>query len=98
MQHWLVSCLELRLFPHHKLIHNYPDLEVVQQSLYSLSQLVYQVLFSYTFFFEGYTGLAITILCVVTLFATMQFTGRLDWERIFRQDGRGGSESVNRVA
>ncbi|MCX8037329.1 MAG: hypothetical protein N3D11_09865, partial [Candidatus Sumerlaeia bacterium] len=25
----------------HKLIHNYPDLEVVQQSLYSLSQLVY---------------------------------------------------------
>lgn len=52
-----------------------------------LSQLVYQVLFSYTFFFEGYTGLAITILCVVTLFATMQFTGRLDWEKVFRQEG-----------
>ena len=52
-----------------------------------LSQLIYQVLFSYTFFFEGYTGLAITILCLVTLFAVMQFTGRLDWEEVFRQEG-----------
>ena len=50
-----------------------------------LSQFVYLVLFSYTFFFEGYTGLAITLLCIVTLFATMQFTGRVDWEAIFQQ-------------
>ena len=52
-----------------------------------LSQLVYQVLFSYTFFFTGYTGLTITILCIVTLFAVMQFTGRLDWEQVFRPPG-----------
>jgi inner membrane protein involved in colicin E2 resistance len=49
----------------------------------ALSQLVYLVLFSYTFFFEGYTGLAITILCICTLFIVMQITGRLDWEKVF---------------
>lgn len=49
-----------------------------------LSQLIYLVLFSYTFFFEGYTGLAITILCIVTLFTTMQFTGKVDWEALFQ--------------
>jgi hypothetical protein len=46
-------------------------------------QLIYLVLFSYTFFFRGYTGLAITILCICTLFVSMQFTGRVDWDRIF---------------
>ncbi len=51
-----------------------------------LAQLIYLVLFSYTFFFEGYTGLAITLLCIVTLFATMQFTGKVDWEKTFRQE------------
>lgn len=49
----------------------------------ALSQLVYLVFFSYTFFFEGYTGLAITILCICTLFVIMQFTGKVDWEKIF---------------
>jgi hypothetical protein len=49
----------------------------------ALSQLVYLVFFSYTFFFEGYTGLAITILCICTLFVIMQFTGNVDWEKIF---------------
>jgi len=51
-----------------------------------IAQLVYQVLFSCTFFFAGYTGLAITILCIITLFGVMQFTGRVDWEAVFRQD------------
>jgi len=50
------------------------------------SQLVYLVLFSYTFFFAGYTGLAITILCILTLFIVMQYTGRVDWEEIFRKN------------
>jgi len=48
-------------------------------------QFVYLVLFSYTFFFEGYTGLAITILCVATLFIVMQFTGRVDWDGVFQR-------------
>jgi inner membrane protein involved in colicin E2 resistance len=47
-----------------------------------LSQLVYLVFFSYTFFLTGYTGLTITICCILTLFAVMQFTGKTDWGAI----------------
>ena len=47
------------------------------------AQLVYLVLFSSAFFFEGYAGLAITSLAIATLFAAMQLTGRLDWDRAF---------------
>ncbi len=50
-----------------------------------VSQLVYLVFFSYTFFLEGYTGLAITILCIITLFLVMQLTARIDWNRKFRE-------------
>lgn len=49
-----------------------------------VSQLVYLVFFSYTFFLEGYTGLAITILCIVTLFVVMQLTGKIDWSKQFK--------------
>ena len=45
------------------------------------AQLVYLVLFSYTFFWEGFTGLAITIGAIVTLFVMMQYTGKVDWDR-----------------
>jgi hypothetical protein len=48
-----------------------------------LSQLIYLVFFSYTFFLEGYTGLTVTICCILTLFVVMQFTGRIDWNTIF---------------
>jgi hypothetical protein len=54
-----------------------------------ISQLVFLVLFSYSFFFKGYTGLAITVLCVATLFIIMQITGRLDWDAVFRKDSPG---------
>jgi inner membrane protein involved in colicin E2 resistance len=54
-----------------------------------LAQFVYLVLFSYTFFFEEYTGLAVTVLCVLTLFAVMQYTAKLDWEEVFRGKNRG---------
>ena len=50
----------------------------------ALFQFVYLVLFSYTFFFEGFTGLAITLLCVLTLFVVMQRTARVDWDSLFR--------------
>lgn len=49
----------------------------------ALAQLVYLVFFSYAFFWEGYTGLAITICCIATLFVVMQFTARIDWEKQF---------------
>ncbi|OGC84011.1 MAG: hypothetical protein A2W07_03350 [candidate division Zixibacteria bacterium RBG_16_43_9] len=50
-----------------------------------VSQLIYQVLFSYTFFFEGFTGLVITILCILTLFVVMQMTGKVDWDAVFQK-------------
>ena len=48
-----------------------------------LAQLIYLVLFSYAFFFEGYTGLAITVGAILTLFVVMQMTGRIRWEERF---------------
>ena len=48
-----------------------------------LAQLVYLVLFSYAFFFKGFTGLAITIGAIATLFAVMQMTGRIRWSEVF---------------
>ncbi len=44
-----------------------------------VSQVLYLVLFSYTFFLQGFTGLAITIGAIITLFVMMQITGQLDW-------------------
>jgi hypothetical protein len=45
------------------------------------AQLVYLVLFSTTFFWDGFTGLAITIGAIVTLFVMMQYTGKVDWDQ-----------------
>ena len=42
----------------------------------ALAQLVYLVVFSLTFLLEGLTGLAITVLAILTLFMMMQVTGR----------------------
>jgi hypothetical protein len=44
-----------------------------------IAQLIYLVLFSYAFFWKGFTGLAITIISIVTLFVLMQATGRIRW-------------------
>ncbi|MHC4173410.1 MAG: inner membrane CreD family protein [Planctomycetota bacterium] len=56
----------------------------------AISQFIYLVLFSYTFFFKGFTGLAITILCIATLFVVMQFTGKVDWQLIFQKKKNTG--------
>lgn len=45
----------------------------------AVAQFVYLVLFSYAFFLKGFTGLAITIGSVATLFVVMQVTGRIRW-------------------
>ena len=45
----------------------------------ALAQLVYLVGFSLAYFWEGYTGLTVTVLAIATLFALMQLTGRLRW-------------------
>ena len=52
-----------------------------------LAQLVYLVLFSYAFFFEGFTGLTVTIGAIITLFVVMQMTGRIRWDEKFARRG-----------
>jgi hypothetical protein len=47
------------------------------------AQLIFLVLFSYAFFFEGFTGLSITVGAIITLFALMQMTARVSWDDVF---------------
>jgi len=47
----------------------------------AMTQFIYLVLFSYAFFFKGFTGLAITIGAIITLFVVMQLTARVNWGR-----------------
>ena len=49
----------------------------------ALAQFIYLVMFSYAFFIKGFTGLAITIGSVLTLFVVMQITGRIRWAEKF---------------
>jgi hypothetical protein len=49
------------------------------------AQVLFLLLFSYSFFLEGYAGLTVTIGAVLTLFALMQMTGRVSWDEVFAQ-------------
>ena len=49
----------------------------------ALAQLVYLVFFSYAFFFEGFTGLTVTVIAIITLFIVMQMTGKVNWNEKF---------------
>jgi inner membrane protein involved in colicin E2 resistance len=51
----------------------------------ALSQFVFLILFSYSFFFEGLTGLAIAIGSVLTLGYFMVRTAHVDWDLVFRR-------------
>ena len=48
-----------------------------------ITQFIYLVVFSYAFFFKGFTGLSITIGSIATLFVVMQMTGRIRWAEKF---------------
>ncbi len=52
-----------------------------------LAQLVYLVLFSYTHFLKGFTGLVVTVGAVLTLFVLMQVTAKVDWDKAFGGKG-----------
>jgi hypothetical protein len=54
-----------------------------------VAQLIYLVLFSFSFFWTGFTGLAITLGAVLTLFVMMQVTGRVKWEEANREIAAG---------
>src|SRR3954464_1152997 len=49
----------------------------------SIAQFAYMILFSYSFFFEGLTGLTITIGAIVTLALLMGATARVNWAEKF---------------
>ena len=53
----------------------------------ALAQFIYLVAFSYAFFLKGFTGLAITIGSILTLFVVMQATGRIRWKDKFSPPG-----------
>jgi len=59
-----------------------------------LAQVVFLVLFSYSFFLEGYTGLTLTIGAILTLFVLMQSTARVDWPTAFAQASEGTARSA----
>jgi len=48
-------------------------------------QLFFLVLFSYTFFVKGVTGLTVAIGSVVTLGVLMKVTAHVDWDEVFKQ-------------
>jgi len=49
----------------------------------AVAQFIYLVAFSYAFFLKGFTGLAITIGSITTLFVVMQATGKIRWSEKF---------------
>lgn len=60
-----------------------------------LAQLIYLVLFNYAFFFKGFTGLAISVGAVITLFVLMQITAAVDWDKAFgTQNAAVGPEKI----
>lgn len=55
-----------------------------------ISQFIFLILFSFAHFYEGYTGLAITIGAILTLAVVMHLTAKIDWEEIFKDQEWGG--------
>ncbi|MEI8341385.1 MAG: inner membrane CreD family protein [Verrucomicrobiota bacterium] len=53
--------------------------------LAAFAQFAYMVLFSYSFFFDGLTGLTITIGAIITLAILMASTARINWSAKFTQ-------------
>lgn len=48
----------------------------------SAAQFVYLILFSYSFFFDGLTGLTLTIIGITSLAILMYVTARVNWENV----------------
>jgi inner membrane protein involved in colicin E2 resistance len=60
----------------------------------ALAQFIYLVAFSYAFFLKGFTGLAITIGSIITLFVVMQATGRIRWKDKFAPQNPAPSVNI----
>ena len=59
-----------------------------------ITQLLFLVLFSYAFFYEGYTGLVITIGAIITLAVMMQVTAKVKWDEVFKGNRRKTNDSI----
>jgi hypothetical protein len=55
----------------------------------ALAQAIYLIGFSYAFFIEGFTGLAVTVGAIVTLFIVMQMTAKINWSERFQLAAAG---------
>ena len=80
--HWaFLICSAMSLF----LVWSY--LRIAVGSRFALesgvAQFAYLILFSYAFFFEGFTGLTITIGAILTLYIAMQTTAKIRWGEKF---------------
>jgi hypothetical protein len=62
------------------------------------AQLLYQVGFGVAHFYDGYTGITITVLGILTLFALMQLTGRIQWSTVFASEPVGPEPTTPRPA
>jgi inner membrane protein involved in colicin E2 resistance len=62
-----------------------------------LAQLLYQVGFALAHFWEGFTGLTITVLGIGTLFALMQLTGRIRWAEVLASRTRPPADYSPRI-
>jgi hypothetical protein len=67
------------------------------------AQLVYLVGFSLAHFWEGFTGLTLTVLSILTLFLLMLLTGRIRWSEVLRpkrdpEPGPFGPQGPTRAA
>ena len=52
----------------------------------STAQFVYLILFTFSHFFKGFTGLTITIASIITLYILMQLTAKIDWSKKFSKN------------
>ena len=69
----ILTCSYLRLFTPKK----FAFIEI------PIAQLIYLIVFSYSFFFKGMSGLIVTIAAVITLFILQQLTGKINWDEVF---------------
>jgi hypothetical protein len=53
----------------------------------AFAQAVYLIGFSLAHFWEGFTGLTVTVLAILTLFVLMQLTGRVRWSSVLGATG-----------
>ena len=62
--------------------------------LAAAGQLFYLVLFSYSFFLQGTTGITVTIGSIVTLAMLMRFTASTDWTQVFSRPQQKSESQV----